>query len=166
MLTKDFLRLVLTEKKRLLHMNDVRRINVPKYDELSVKNLFPKFKDDAAVMSFMPDQMPKGKTIDREYFFNCLNTVKPDYVRDLITHANKLRFGGGQKDNEMDEVKCSDRWWNELNSMPFISRKYFGVVDKTVFYRAQGQDHPPAEGKCKAGLCEPQEKAVRGLRPG
>ena len=115
MITKDFLRQVLEEKKRLLRMDAVRRINVPKYDELSVKNLFPKFSDDEALMSFMPDRMPKGKTIDREYFFNCLNTVKPEFVRDMVAHANKLRFSGGQQADEMDEVKCTDRMWEELN---------------------------------------------------
>ena len=97
MLTKDFLRQVLSEQKRLLTMNGVRRINVPRYDELSVKNLFPKYANDVEVMSLMPDRLPKGKTMDREYFFNCLNTVKPDHVKRMIDHANHLRFSAGQK---------------------------------------------------------------------
>jgi hypothetical protein len=123
MLTKDFLRQVLTEEKRLLKVGCVRRVNMPRYDELSVKNLFPKFANDPEFMSLMPDRLPKGKTVDREYFFNCLNTVRPDYVKDMVDHANNLRFKAGQKNNEMDEIKVSDHWWDELNSMPFISRK-------------------------------------------
>ena len=35
-MNKDFLKEVLSEKKKLLELNSVKRINVPKYDELSV----------------------------------------------------------------------------------------------------------------------------------
>jgi len=41
MLTKDFLRQILSEEKRLLKVSAVRKINVPRYDEISVKNLLP-----------------------------------------------------------------------------------------------------------------------------
>ena len=39
--TKDWLKQILAEKKALFRMNDVRHINIPLYDELSVKNLWP-----------------------------------------------------------------------------------------------------------------------------
>jgi hypothetical protein len=41
MYNKDFLRQVLDEKKSLLKIKDVRFINVPVYDELAVKNIWP-----------------------------------------------------------------------------------------------------------------------------
>ena len=41
MITKDWLKLVFAGKKRLLEMNEVSRVNVPSYDELSVINLWP-----------------------------------------------------------------------------------------------------------------------------
>ena len=41
MITKDFLKLVLSGNKRLLELNEVKRVNVPVYDELSVRNLWP-----------------------------------------------------------------------------------------------------------------------------
>jgi hypothetical protein len=40
-INKDFLKEVLSGKKKLLNMKDVRQANVPQYDELSVKNLHP-----------------------------------------------------------------------------------------------------------------------------
>jgi hypothetical protein len=40
-INKDFLKEVLSGKKKLLSMGDVRMANVPQYDELSVKNLYP-----------------------------------------------------------------------------------------------------------------------------
>ena len=95
MVTKDFLRQILAEDKQLLKMSEVKQVNIPKFDELSVKNLFPKFKEDADVMSYLPDRLPSGKLPDRTYFFNVLNTVRPEYVKEMVEHANKLRFKSG-----------------------------------------------------------------------
>ena len=95
MMTKDFLRQVLAEEKDFIKMEGLRTINVPHFDELSVKNIFPKFQQDPAVMRFLPNRLPKGKLPKREYFFNVLNTVNPDYTQNMIDHANKLRFKTG-----------------------------------------------------------------------
>ena len=40
-MNKDFLKEVLSEKKKLLELNSVKQINVPKYDELSVLSFWP-----------------------------------------------------------------------------------------------------------------------------
>ena len=55
MLNKDFLRMILLEEKKLLTLADKREVNVPRYDELSVNILYPKFKDDANFMAYFPD---------------------------------------------------------------------------------------------------------------
>ena len=70
-------------------MEGVKFAVIPKYDECSVKNLYPKVKDDPEVKRFMPDRFPQGKLPDRDYFFNVLNTVHPDYVSKMVEHANK-----------------------------------------------------------------------------
>ena len=41
MFNKDFLRQVLTEEKELLEIDRVKFVNVPHYDEVSVKRLWP-----------------------------------------------------------------------------------------------------------------------------
>ena len=43
MINKDFLKAVLNGQKSLLKLKDVKFVNPPSYDEISVKNLFPKF---------------------------------------------------------------------------------------------------------------------------
>lgn len=40
MIDKQFLKDVLAGKKDLLLMDDVKFVNIPKFDELSVKNLY------------------------------------------------------------------------------------------------------------------------------
>ena len=61
MLNKDHLRRIFAEEKSLLKLSDVKWINVPRYDELSVENLEKQFKDDAKFHRFLPDRLPKGR---------------------------------------------------------------------------------------------------------
>lgn len=44
MLTKDFLKQILAEEKMLCEIKEISMIKVPFYDELSVKNLWPKLQ--------------------------------------------------------------------------------------------------------------------------
>ena len=91
MMNKDFLRAVLAYKKKLLKLTDVKFICVPKYEELSVKNLFPHLQKDPIFMMYLPDKYPKGHPPDREYLFNVLNTLNSEYMSKVIAHANLCR---------------------------------------------------------------------------
>ena len=75
-------------------------MTVPKYDELSVKHIFGNFKEDTEVMQYMQDEYPKDRFPSREYFFNILNTVHPEYVADMIAHANKARHAASGEANQ------------------------------------------------------------------
>ena len=39
--TKDFLKGVIQENKKLLRMSEVKFVNVPAFDEIAVKHLYP-----------------------------------------------------------------------------------------------------------------------------
>ena len=88
MWTKDFLRQILNEEKMLIKNEELKTITVPKFDELSVVNLLPKVKDNLEIMKYLPDRLPKNKTISREYFFNILATKYPEFLNHCIEHAN------------------------------------------------------------------------------
>ena len=91
MINKDFLRMILAEEKKLLYLVDVKMVNVPKFDELSVNALYPKFKDDPNFMQYFPEKLPKGRWPDRAYFYNVMNTLYPEYTQKLVTTANNNR---------------------------------------------------------------------------
>ena len=44
MINKDYLKLIFQDKKKLLKLADLRVVKVPKYDELSVKQVWPKIQ--------------------------------------------------------------------------------------------------------------------------
>ena len=123
MLNRDFLKAIIEGKKRLLKATAVKRVSVPHFEELSVKNIFPRVKDEPEVMQYLPDKLPKSKLPDRQYFFNVLNTVRQEYVSELIAHANRQRFSTDHPDIEKETISVHEGWWAELNSLPFVSCK-------------------------------------------
>ena len=80
-INKDFMRQVLTGEKKLLKKNKVDYIHVPAYEELSVKNMWPDLKTDKEFMVYFADDYAKDRYPCREYFFNMLNTVYPEYLK-------------------------------------------------------------------------------------
>lgn len=123
MINKDFLKQVLDNKKTLLALKDVKWVNPPKYDEISVLNLYPRYQTDPAFMRYMPDRLAKGKYPDRTYFFNVLNTLYEDRVQQMIEHANSVRFESAKAGITEEEVLVSEDWWKKLNLMPYFSCK-------------------------------------------
>ena len=97
---------------------------MPKYDELSISKIMEFFKDDPRVLVYFPDNLPKGRLPDRQYFFNIVNTVYPGYVGQLINQAHANRFKPVSDQEEQDMLKISEEWAEKLLSQPFISCKY------------------------------------------
>ena len=61
MVNKDYLKDILDDKKDLLRMDQVKMIHVPKYDELSVKQVYPMIQKDEQLMRFFPTKLPKNR---------------------------------------------------------------------------------------------------------
>ena len=123
MLNKDFLKEIFTEEKKLLRLDEVKRICVPLYDELAVIKLWPMMKSDQELMKFFPTKMAKGRVPDREYFFNVLNTFQGEYLQRLIRHASDQRNESQSMAKAKETIEITDDWWNILNSVPFVSFK-------------------------------------------
>jgi len=91
---------------------------------LSVRKLYLQFKSDKQFKSYFPDTYPKDKGPPRQYFFDVLNTVYPDYLRQIMTHANNERMGADTGQNRNSSIAISQFWEEELKSMPYLSSKY------------------------------------------
>ena len=110
MLNKDFLKQVLTEEMQLLKKQDVQHIEVPQYEELAVKNIWPQFADDPQMLQYFPDAFSPGKGPSREYFYNVLNTVHPDFLKRLLDHANKQRMTVEGEAGQTEGIQISEFW--------------------------------------------------------
>ena len=66
MVNKDFIRQILSDEKELMEVDAIRKVNMPRYDELSVKNFWPRIQGNMRVMRFFPDKLPKGRQPDHQ----------------------------------------------------------------------------------------------------
>ena len=123
MVNKDFLRQILAEDKQFMPMSEVKIINVPKYDEVSVKNLWPHCNGIPELMVYFPDKLPKNRLPDREFFFNILNSLNPSYVANIIEHATKMRNSAEGFNTDEQSIVVSQKMIGLLNQSPFISCK-------------------------------------------
>ena len=97
LVTKDFLRKVFRGEKRLYKLNEVKRIEVPMYEELSVDSLMKAYGQDEKFRSYLPDIVAKGKKQSREYMFNIFNTIYPHTLYEIIFNARKARNDTAEK---------------------------------------------------------------------
>ena len=101
---------------------------MPKYDECSVKNVFPLFKEDKEVMKYMMDAYAENRYPSRHYFFSILNTIHPMYVSRMVKHANKVRNAVDVNEQRTDVVEIVPEWWEKLKELPYFSSKSFPDV--------------------------------------
>ena len=87
---KDFLKQVFCEEKKLMKKNQAVPIEVPAYEELSVKRMWPMLKKDRDFAMYFPDHFSGDKGPSRDYFFAILNAMYPDYLAQIMNHANEM----------------------------------------------------------------------------
>jgi hypothetical protein len=97
---------------------------VPKFEELSVKNLYSDALNDPDVGPYIPDlEMNSNRLPERDFFFGVLSTIKPDYLKQIIDDAHKNRYESGTQDQEKNYIMVKDEWFDELTKHPFLSSK-------------------------------------------
>jgi len=78
---------------------------VPKFEELSVKNLYSDALNDPDVGPYIPDlEMNSNRLPERDFFFGVLSTIKPDYLKQIIDDAHKNRYESGTQDQEKNYI--------------------------------------------------------------
>ena len=73
---------------------------------------------------YFPDQYAVGKGPGREYFFNVLNTVQPNFLKQMVDHTNKQRMSAEGVIGQQKSIKISQFWEEQLKAMPYLSSKY------------------------------------------
>ena len=116
-------------------LKDVKRVNMPSFDEISVKDLWPQMKDNLEFMAYFPSKFPKSRLPDKSYFFNIMNTVMEEYVQQMIAHANKIRATKAHNAEAVQTIDITDEWYEKLKAVPFVSCKY--LFELIVFQSAK-----------------------------
>ena len=79
---------------------------------------------------------------ERDFFFDILGTVKPDYLKQIIEDAGKVRFTADPQKAEKDCIMIDDSWLQELTQHPYLSRKtilltYIGKPGRAIYLMKQ-----------------------------
>jgi hypothetical protein len=73
----SFMRDILSEAKSFLKKNEVNHMEVPCYQEISVKNLFEDALKDDVLAKYLPSkEQLSGRLPEREFFFGIMCTLK------------------------------------------------------------------------------------------
>ena len=87
-----FMRDILSEAKSFLRQNEINRMEVPCYQEISVKNLYEDAIKDEILAKYLPSkEQLSGRLPEREFFFGLLCTLRNQYMKDIIADAQKVR---------------------------------------------------------------------------
>ena len=119
-----FMRDLLSEAKLCLKQNEVNRMEVPCYQEISVKNLYEDAIKDEVLAKYLPSkEQLAGRLPEREFFFGLLCTLKNQYMKDIIADAHKARYTVADDDPKKQGIVISDAWLAELEKHPYHSSK-------------------------------------------
>ena len=73
----SFLRDILADKKLHLKQNEVIRMEIPAYQELSVKNLYADAMKDEVLQMYLPNQeQMSGRLPEKDFFYGVLCTLR------------------------------------------------------------------------------------------
>ena len=76
----EFVRALLNGRKRYFKNDELRKVKVPRYKQLTYLKVLDHCTSKPTVMSYIPNQRLDGEpTCDREFLFTILNTLDPDY---------------------------------------------------------------------------------------
>ena len=119
-----FMRDILSEAKSFLRQNEINRMEVPCYQEISVKNLYEDAIKDEILAKYLPSkEQLSGRLPEREFFFGLLCTLRNQYMKDIIAEAHKARYTVADDDAKKQGIVISEAWLAELEKHPFHSSK-------------------------------------------
>lgn len=108
----SFLRDILSEKKLHLKQNEVIRLEVPAYQEISVKNLYDDAMRDPVLSKYLPSkEQLSNKLPERDFFFGVMCTLKKQYMQDIIADAQSKRFKVSDEDPKKQGIAITEGWY-------------------------------------------------------
>lgn len=120
----SFMRDILSEKKRHLKQNEVNHMEVPAYQEISVKNMYEDAMADELLKKYLPTKEQLGNRLpERDFFFGIVSTLRNQYMKDVIADAHKRRYTIADDDPKKEGILISDAWLAELQKHPYHSSK-------------------------------------------
>ena len=117
--------MVISGEKKLVPRKELKTIEVGNYEEVSVKRLWPEYCDRAEVKDYFPPKMMKGRMLQKEYFFNILNTFVGPELQAILAHAHQQRNSIEEQMQKQEAIILSEQMAEDLFKYPFVSVSTF-----------------------------------------
>ena len=90
-------------------------MEVPCYQEISVKNLYEDALKDELLVKYLPTkEQLSGRLPERGFFFGLLCTLRHGYMKEIIADAQKARFTISDGASNDKGIVISEAWMAEL----------------------------------------------------
>ena len=90
-------------------------MTIPFYQELAIKDVYPKLKDNAYLKLYLPDY-PESVMPERSFFYTVLSTLFPRETLELVKETIKKRWLNEEQDkNEL--VKMTPELKEEIEHL-------------------------------------------------
>ncbi len=104
-------------------------MEVPCYQEISVKNLYEDAMKDELLVKYLPTkEQLSGRLPEREFFFGLMCTLRNQYMKDIIAGAHKARYTVGEDDKKNQAINISQAWMAELQKHPYHASKLLMLI--------------------------------------
>ena len=99
--------MILGGEKKLMLKSDINPVDVGNFPELSIKAMYEDFSERPEVKPYMPPKINKGRQVEKEYFWNIVNTLFEDEVDAMVSHAHTQRKSIDQGELEKESITMS-----------------------------------------------------------
>jgi hypothetical protein len=80
-------------------------MEVPCYQEISVKNLYEDAMKDELLMKYLPTkEQLSGRLPERDFFFGLMCTLRNQYMKGIIAGAHKARYKVAKDDTKKQAI--------------------------------------------------------------
>ena len=103
------------------------------YPELSVKTLYAEYEDRPEIKPYLPPKINKGRSCDKSYFWNVVNTITSGEVEAMVDHANSQRNAIDSGDMNQESITMSQKMLDLMQAHPWVSVSTVIQVILTVY---------------------------------
>jgi hypothetical protein len=130
----DFLRDILTGKKKYFKNNDIPYFHMQKLEHITIKNVMKKVYDVPDVRIYLPDYRTKPeKHMNRDYLFAILNKLDPSYFNRVTTEVESRRKPKPADENKIETISVKQELFDVLKSIRHMTNIRNTAGDKRAF---------------------------------
>ena len=80
LVTKDYLKELLAGTRGYIKLENLKPVSMPYWGEIGVKHQYQKALKLPNMAFYFPRKLPKGKQMNKKYFFDVFHTLHPQIV--------------------------------------------------------------------------------------